>query len=275
MLRTGNLKRQAALNNFADASGAEGSYYLGRRFFHEGPPGSIPTEARRSAREAFRAFVRDYRLQHQRRPRVGTFDGPYRRSIEAGSPVFPTVGRGTGSPGTPRSGTPPGRGAPHTSPADTLEAFRQLLLNLALPRGLRTLLPLPSGLPLVPPYVRRLVLPESLERLLQAAKARLRGDADEALTPEKCLYVFCLVFLRRPPPAPSARRHHAREGRGPGHPHLGDRTARTANPGGCGETSDWWPERRWPGRRGPWPSRPPATAGSARPRPSTGADQPP
>jgi len=33
--------------------------------------------------------------------------------------------------------------------------------------------------------------------LLQAAEARLRQDADEALTPEECLYVLCLVFLRQ------------------------------------------------------------------------------
>jgi len=49
-----------------------------------------------------------------------------------------------------------------------------------------------------PPTLRlRLVLPESLDRLLQAAEARLRQDADEALTPEECLYVLCLVFLRQ------------------------------------------------------------------------------
>ncbi len=43
----------------------------------------------------------------------------------------------------------------------------------------------------------RLVLPESLDRLLQAAEARLRQDADEALTSEECLYILCLVFLRQ------------------------------------------------------------------------------
>ncbi len=49
-----------------------------------------------------------------------------------------------------------------------------------------------------PPTIRlRLVLPESLDCLLQAAEARLRGDADEALTPEECLYILCLVFLRQ------------------------------------------------------------------------------
>ncbi len=49
-----------------------------------------------------------------------------------------------------------------------------------------------------PPTIRlRLVLPESLDRLLQAAEARLRRDADEALPPEECLYVLCLVFLRQ------------------------------------------------------------------------------
>jgi len=48
-----------------------------------------------------------------------------------------------------------------------------------------------------PPTLRlRLILPESLDQLLQAAEARLRRDADEALTPEECLYVLCLVFLR-------------------------------------------------------------------------------
>ncbi len=49
-----------------------------------------------------------------------------------------------------------------------------------------------------PPTLRlRLILPESLDQLLQAAEARLRRDADEALTPEECLYVLCLVFLRQ------------------------------------------------------------------------------
>ncbi len=49
-----------------------------------------------------------------------------------------------------------------------------------------------------PPTLRlRLVLPESLDRLLQAAEARLRQDAGEALTPEECLYILCLVFLRQ------------------------------------------------------------------------------
>ena len=49
-----------------------------------------------------------------------------------------------------------------------------------------------------PPTIRlRLVLPESLDRLLQAAEARLRQDADEALTSEECLYILCLVFLRQ------------------------------------------------------------------------------
>nr|WP_167816264.1 HNH endonuclease signature motif containing protein [Methanocorpusculum sp. GPch4] len=43
----------------------------------------------------------------------------------------------------------------------------------------------------------RLVLPESLDRLLLAAEATLRGDAEEPLTPEECLYVLCLVFLRQ------------------------------------------------------------------------------
>ena len=43
----------------------------------------------------------------------------------------------------------------------------------------------------------RLVLPESLDCLLQAAEARLRGDAGEALSGEECLYVLCLVFLRQ------------------------------------------------------------------------------
>ncbi len=49
-----------------------------------------------------------------------------------------------------------------------------------------------------PPTIRlRLVLPESVDRLLQAAEARLRQDADEALTSEECLYILCLVFLRQ------------------------------------------------------------------------------
>ncbi len=49
-----------------------------------------------------------------------------------------------------------------------------------------------------PPTLRlRLVLPESLERLLQAAEARLRQDAAETLTSEECLYILCLVFLRQ------------------------------------------------------------------------------
>jgi hypothetical protein len=48
------------------------------------------------------------------------------------------------------------------------------------------------------PTIRlRLVLPESLDRLLQAAQADLRRDAGEALTPEECLYILCLVFLRQ------------------------------------------------------------------------------
>jgi len=49
-----------------------------------------------------------------------------------------------------------------------------------------------------PPTIRlRLVLPESLDRLLQTAETRLRKDASEALTPEECLYILCLVFLRQ------------------------------------------------------------------------------
>ncbi len=43
----------------------------------------------------------------------------------------------------------------------------------------------------------RLVLPESVDLLLQAAEAHLRRDAGEALTGEECLYVLCLVFLRQ------------------------------------------------------------------------------
>ncbi len=49
-----------------------------------------------------------------------------------------------------------------------------------------------------PPTLRlRLVLPESLDRLLLAAEATLRRDAGEALSGEECLYVLCLVFLRQ------------------------------------------------------------------------------
>jgi hypothetical protein len=49
-----------------------------------------------------------------------------------------------------------------------------------------------------PPTIRlRLVLPESVDRLLRAAEARLRQDAEETLTPAECLYVLCLVFLRQ------------------------------------------------------------------------------
>jgi len=43
----------------------------------------------------------------------------------------------------------------------------------------------------------RLVLPESVDLLLQAAEAHLRRDAGEALTGEECLHVLCLVFLRQ------------------------------------------------------------------------------
>ena len=49
-----------------------------------------------------------------------------------------------------------------------------------------------------PPTLRlRVVLPESLDCLLQAAEARLRQDAAETLTSEECLYILCLVFLRQ------------------------------------------------------------------------------
>ncbi len=59
--------------------------------------------------------------------------------------------------------------------------------------GLQT----PEAIQPPPTICLRLVLPESLDCLLQAAEARLRGDAGEALTPEECLYVLCLVFLRQ------------------------------------------------------------------------------
>jgi len=49
-----------------------------------------------------------------------------------------------------------------------------------------------------PPTLRlRLVLPKSLDRLLQAAEAQLRRDTGEALSSEECLYVLCLLFLRQ------------------------------------------------------------------------------
>ncbi len=55
----------------------------------------------------------------------------------------------------------------------------------------------PEAIPSPPTIRLRLVLPESLDCLLQAAEARLRQDAGEALTSEECLYILCLVFLRQ------------------------------------------------------------------------------
>jgi len=78
---------------------------------------------------------------------------------------------------------------------DLAQAFQQADSSRSTPEGVQTSA---AVAPASPPTLRlRLVLPESLDRLLQAAEARLRQDADEALTPEECLYVLCLVFLRQ------------------------------------------------------------------------------
>ncbi len=92
---------------------------------------------------------------------------------------------------------------------DLARAFEQAESSRTAPEGVQTSAapppaPTPTSNPSAgatadpPPALRlRLVLPESLDRLLQAAEARLRQDAGQALTSEECLYILCLVFLRQ------------------------------------------------------------------------------
>jgi hypothetical protein len=114
----------------------------------------------------------------------------------------------TAPEGVQTSAAPPPAPAPDFSPGDSrsLAAASQshegTLANAEIPgtRTESTRQSTPESPEAIqpPPSIRlRLVLPESLDRLLLAAEATLRRDADEALTPEECLDLLCLVFLHQ------------------------------------------------------------------------------
>jgi hypothetical protein len=101
----------------------------------------------------------------------------------------------------PTSGATASWGEPGPSPktlAATCEGGDALQVKARIPGAPSQSAPEGPGSLEGPSTIRlRLVLPETLDRLLQAAEATLRRDAEEALTPEECLYVLCLVFLRQ------------------------------------------------------------------------------
>ncbi len=101
----------------------------------------------------------------------------------------------------PTSGaaTPTEEPAPGSRPlAATCEGGDALGMKARLPGASSRPAPAGPEASQPPSTIRlRLVLPESLDRLLLAAEATLRGDAGSELTPEECLYILCLVFLRQ------------------------------------------------------------------------------